>query len=90
MRSFEHHQADFMRTVYTLRHIDTAEFVCLRQSGDEYLAAFSDGDSAMRFRAELCLIEFVDIIPVRLDSVPFDHYYLDGELTTRSLLTTAH
>lgn len=90
MRPFEHHEAGFHRTVYTLRHLETSEYVCLRQNGDEYLAAFSDGDSAMRFRAELHLIEFVDIIPVRLGSMPFDHYYLDGELTNRSQLTTAH
>ena len=87
MRSFENHSVDFQSTVYTLRHIETGEFVCLRQEGDEYLAAFSDGDSAMRFRAELNLIEFVDISPMRLGSVPFDHYYLDGELTSRALLT---
>ncbi|WP_309714690.1 hypothetical protein [Armatimonas sp.] len=90
MRPFEHNQGDFQRTVFTLRHIETGEFVCLRQSGDEYLAAFSDGDSAMRFRAELHLIEFVDVSPMRLGSVPFDHYYLDGELTTRSQLATTH
>lgn len=90
MRPFEHHRTDFQQTVYTLRHIETGEYVCLRQSGDEYLAAFTDGDSAIRFRAELHLIEFVDISPMRLGSVPFDHYYLDGELTTRSLLATSH
>jgi hypothetical protein len=44
----------------------------------------------MRFRAELHLIEFVDVSPMRLGAVPFDHYYLDGELTTRSLLATSH
>lgn len=90
MRSDDYKRADFQQTVYTLRHIETGEFVCLRQSGDEYLAAFTDGDSAMRFRAELHLIEFVDISPMRLGSAPFDHYYLDGELTTRSLIATSH
>ncbi len=89
MRPFEHNQGDFQRTVYTMRHIETGEFLCLRQSDDEYLAAFTDDDSALRFRAELHLIEFVDISPMRLGSVPFDHYYLDGELTTRSLLATS-
>lgn len=77
---------DLSRVVYTLRHIETGEYVCLRQEGEEYLAAFSEDSAARAFRSELQLVEFVDVISVRLGHVPFDHYYLDGELTTRAAL----
>ena len=75
---------DMTRVVYTLRHIETGEYVCLRQDGEEYLAAFSTDDSALKFRSEINLIEFVDVTSARLASVPFDHFYLDGNLVTRS------
>lgn len=75
---------DMTRVVYTLRHIDTGEYVCLRQDGEEYLAAFTNDDSALKFRSEVNLIEFVDITSGYLANVPFDHFYLDGELLTRS------
>lgn len=75
---------DMTRVVYTLRHIETGEYVCLRQDGEEYLAAFSDDDSAQKFRCEINLVEFVDIASVHLINAPFDHFYLDGKLLTRS------
>lgn len=77
---------DMTRVVYTLRHMETGEYVCLRQDGAEYLAAFSESEAALEFRSELRLVEFVDVVSVRLAHVPFDHYYLDGELTTRAAL----
>lgn len=80
---------DMTKVIYTLRHMETGEYVCLRQDGAEYLAAFSNGDAAHTFRTELRLVEFVDIAPLRLATVPFDHYYLDGQLTTRAALAVA-
>ena len=77
---------DMTRIVYTLRHLETGEYVCLRQEGEEYLAVFSSDDSALRFRSELHLVEFVDTAALRLSSLPFQRYYLDGELLTRPAL----
>jgi hypothetical protein len=64
---------------YGLRHIERGEFICLLYDGVDYIAAFSDGDTAHEFRAELGLIEHVDILPLTLDNCPFGHLWLDGE-----------
>lgn len=65
--------------VFSLRHIETTEYVCLLQDGIDYLACFTDGDSALAFRTELGLQEYVDIFVSPLERCPFTHYYLDGE-----------
>jgi hypothetical protein len=78
---------DVSRRVYSLRHLETGEYICLRQDGREYLACFTDGDSAMQFRAELRLVEHVDITPMRIGEAPFDHFWLDGEMISRAVLT---
>lgn len=77
---------DVSQRVYALRHIETSEYICLRQDDLEYLACFNDGDGAMQFREELGLLEFVDIIQVRLEDVPFNHFWLDGDMLNRSVL----
>jgi hypothetical protein len=79
--------AMYATRVHVLRHLETGEFVCLSQSGQEYLAAFSDGDSALQFRAELGMIEFVDIISLTLGEAPFSQFWLDGQLIGRGMLT---
>ena len=71
--------------VYTLRHIETGEFICLRQDGAEHLACFSDGDSAFQFRQELGLLEHVDISAQRLGDTPFDRFWLNGQMTGRAV-----
>lgn len=73
-----------------MQHIDTGEFICLRQNGREYLACFSDGDSAYQFREELGLVEFVDVSCLRLGDAPFDNFWLDGEMISRGVLTDRH
>jgi hypothetical protein len=78
---------DLSQRVYTLRHMETGEFICLRQQETEYVACFSDGDTASQFREDVDLIEHVDIAPMRLSDAPFDHYWLDGEMLGRSVLT---
>ncbi len=78
---------DLSQRVYTLRHIETGEYICLRQQETEYLACFSDGDTASQFREDVSLIEYVDITPMRLREAPFDHYWLDGEMLGRSVMT---
>lgn len=80
---------DVSRRVYALRHIETTEYICLRQDDQEYMACFSDGDAAMQFRDELGLLEFVDVSQIRLDDAPFHHFWLDGEMLSRSVLTDA-
>jgi hypothetical protein len=76
--------------VHTLRHLEKPEYICLRQEGREYLACFSDGDSAFQFREELGLVEYVDIHPLRLADAPFDHFWLDGEMIGKSVLVDAN
>lgn len=74
---------DISSPVHVLRHIETGEFVCLQQGGQEYLAAFRDGDSALQFREELKMIEFVDVERIRLSDAPFQNFWLDGERVER-------
>ena len=70
---------DITQRVYALQHIDSGEFICLLQEGTDYLACFSDGDSALEFRSLLGLQEHVDLSTTTLDHSPFSHFWLDGE-----------
>jgi hypothetical protein len=81
--------ADASSRVHVLRHIETGEFVCLSQGGREYLAAFTDGDSALRLRAELGMVEFVDVAILALRDAPFSHFWLDGQLIGRGVLQSS-
>lgn len=67
------------QTIYALRHINSGEFICLLQDGTDYLASFSDGDSALEFRAALGLQEHVDMVSSTLEESPFRHFWLDGD-----------
>ena len=78
---------DISQYVHTLKHIETGEYICLRQNSREYLACFTDGDSAYQFRDELGLLEHVDVLAMCLADAPFQHYWLDGEMISRSVLT---
>jgi hypothetical protein len=78
---------DLSQRVFTLQHIETGEYICIRQQTTEYLACFSDGDTAGQFREDVGLIEHVDIVPMHLNDAPFDHYWLDGEMLGKSVLT---
>ncbi len=71
---------DADQNVFALRHLETREFICLRHDKREYLAAFSDGDTAFQFREELGLLEHVNIVTMRLGDAPFDQFWLDGEM----------
>lgn len=71
---------DISQSIYALRHLETGEFICLRHEGNEYLACFTDGDSAFQFREELGLLEHVDIASMPLGKAPFDHFWLDGDM----------
>jgi len=79
--------ADVSQRVYALQHIETGEYICLRQNDKEYLACFTDGDSAYQFRDELGLLEYVDIACMRLGDAPFDNFWMDGEMISRGVLT---
>ena len=72
-------EIDVNQHIYALRHIESGEFICLLQDGHDYLACFSDGDTALQFRAELGLQEHVDLFATTLDHSPFRHFWLDGE-----------
>jgi CRP-like cAMP-binding protein len=78
---------DVSQRVYALRHLETGEYICLRQDAREYLACFTDGDSAIQFREELGLVEHVDIAPMRIGEAPFDNFWLNGEMIGRAVLT---
>ncbi len=73
---------DPAQRVFALQHLDSGEFICLLQEGTDYLACFSDGDSALEFRALLGLQEHVDLATTTLDRSPFSHFWLDGESVT--------
>ncbi len=68
------------QSIFALCHIETSEYICLRHEGSEYLACFTDGDTAFQFREELGLLEHVNITSMRLGEAPFDHFWLDGEM----------
>ena len=70
---------DLKQPIYGLRHIENGEFICMLQEGEDYLACFSDGDTALQFRAELGLQEHVDLFCTTLERSPFHHFWLDGE-----------
>ena len=71
-------EIDQERSLYALQHLDTGEFICLLQEGTDYLACFSDGDTAFDFRSALGLQEHVDIAVTSMRSSPFTHFWLDG------------
>jgi hypothetical protein len=77
-RSTQPKWARLDRPVFLLKHLETGEYVCLRRDGREYLAAFTEPDSAARFQDEMQLIEFVDILAMPLADAPFDYFWLDG------------
>lgn len=75
-------EIDTTQRVFALQHLDSGEFICLLQEGNDHLACFSDGDSALEFRSLLGLQEHVDLAPTTLDRSPFSYFWLDGESIT--------
>lgn len=71
-------QVDPKQHIYALQHIDTGEFICLLQEGVDYLACFTDGDTALEFRIALGLQEHVDLYSATMEASPFSHFWLDG------------
>jgi hypothetical protein len=65
--------------VYALQHLESGEFICLLQDGVDYLACFSDGDTALEFRSALGLQEHVKIYASNISNCPFTHFWLDGQ-----------
>ncbi len=72
-------EIDTTQRIFALQHLETGEYICLMQEGTDYLACFSDGDSALEFRGLLGLQEHVDLCATTLDHSPFEHFWLDGE-----------
>ena len=72
-------EIDVNQHIYALQHIESREFICMLQDGQDYLACFSDGDTALQFRTELGLQEHVDLFATTLGHSPFRHFWLDGE-----------
>ena len=72
-------EIDTKQRIYALQHIESGEFICLLQEGVDYLACFTDGDTALEFRTALGLQEHVDLFTSTLDNSPFSHFWLDGE-----------
>ena len=64
-------EIDTMQRIYALQHIESGEFICLLQEGVDYLACFTDGDTALEFRTALGLQEHVDLFTSTLDNSPF-------------------
>jgi hypothetical protein len=65
--------------IYALRHMESGEFICLLQEGVDYLACFTDGDTALEFRFSLGLTEHVDMCATTIGTSPFSHFWCDGE-----------
>ena len=78
-------RVDVSQGIYALRHLETGEYICLRHEGNEYLASFTDGDTAIEFRDELGILEHVDIVAMPLGEAPFDHFWLDGDMVDHPL-----
>jgi hypothetical protein len=72
-------EIDVTQKVYALQHLETEEFICLLQEGTDYLACFSDGDTALEFRTALGLQEHVDVAVTSMEASPFSHFWLDGK-----------
>jgi hypothetical protein len=72
-------ELDTAQKIFALQHIETREFICLLQEGTDYLACFSDGDTALEFRTALGLQEHVDISVTSIANSPFSHFWLDGK-----------
>jgi hypothetical protein len=72
---------DTAQRVFALQHLESGEFICLLQNGVDYLACFTDGDSALQFREELGLYEHVRLYVAPMLDCPFDHFWLDGHDT---------
>lgn len=70
---------DSTQRIYALQHLETGEYICMLQEGVDYLACFSDGDTALEFRTSLGLQEHVDLCAMTLEKSPFQHFWLDGE-----------
>ncbi|GAB4467762.1 MAG: hypothetical protein OHK0029_39800 [Armatimonadaceae bacterium] len=86
MKPQNYKKADLSQRVYTLRHIESGEYICLRHVGKEYVACFTEEEEADLLRQELGLLEHVDVSPMSLGDVPFTYYWLDGEMIGRSVL----
>ncbi len=71
-------EIDTQQCIFALQHLETHEFICLLQNGTDYLACFTDGDSALEFRSALGLHEHVDLVGMTMDHTPFRHFWLDG------------
>jgi hypothetical protein len=78
-RAGKQSEVSITQRIYALQHIETAEFICLLQDGTDFLACFSDGDTAIEFRTALGLQEHVDIVSTTVESSPFTHFWLDGK-----------
>jgi len=72
-------EIDTKQRIYALQHIESGEFICLLQEGVDYLACFTDGDTALELRTALGLQEHVVLFTSTLDNSPFSHFWLDGE-----------
>lgn len=64
--------------IYSLQHLETGEFICLLQDGVDYLACYTDGDTALEFRTALGLQEHVRLFACPIYRAPFTHFWLDG------------
>lgn len=81
---------DVNQKIYALQHLETQEFICLLQEGTDYLACFSDGDTALEFRTALGLQEHVDISSTCIEKSPFTHFWLDGKNIVLPKQATVH
>ena len=66
--------------IYTLRHLESQEFVCLIETRTPWLACFTDMDTCLHYRAEIGLRDHCAVVSTTLERIPFTRVWLDGEL----------
>jgi hypothetical protein len=72
-------EIDTKQRIYSLRHIESAQEICLLQDGIDYLACFTNPDDALEFRGDLGLQEHVDLHVSTISGSTFKHFWLDGK-----------
>lgn len=66
-------------SVYTLRHLETGQYLSALRNGRNYIICFTDGDSAFAFQTALGTVEHNEIVTLPITAIPDGRMWLDGE-----------
>lgn len=79
---------DAARRYYALQHIETGDFICFMKDGRDYLACFSNQDTAREARLVLGLDDHVDVFSVPTDAAHQTRLWLDFECVEAGALAS--